>query len=246
MDSLTTFQLVSYRDSIDAGGLGAALQMYKVLYSQGYNYAGWAQGVATGTAITGQAALDYLGGTAMLGLGGDACRNLTQVQIDQIRVDMAKGYINALIAIADGNDDILNRDVSFGEASDFHKIAFEKNNLSLENWTLHTPMEILRLQKGDDAVEEMWASIRDTGGDGIDALLASTMLANLVGQAAFSPVDNLRLLAQEWIDKVPGTANWEQLFRAAKNVIDAWGSTFDSWIDAINGEVNDLFLAARR
>ncbi|WP_421564455.1 calcium-binding protein, partial [Paracidovorax sp. MALMAid1276] len=243
---MTTFQLISYRDSIDVGGLGAALQMYEALYSQGYNYAGWAQGVATGTAITGQAALDYLGGTAMLGLGGDACRNLTQVQMDQIRVDMAKGYINTLIAIADGNDDVLNRDVNFGETSDFHKIAFEKNNLSLDNWTLHTPMEILRLQKGQDAVEEMWSSIRDTGGGGFDALLASTWLANLVGQAASSPVDNLRLLAQDWIDKVPGTANWAQIFRLAKNVIDAWGSTFDSWIGAINGVVNDLYLSARR
>lgn len=51
--------------------------MYTDLYAQGYNYAGWAEGVAKGDSFAGQAALEYLQGTALMGLGGDSCRNLT-------------------------------------------------------------------------------------------------------------------------------------------------------------------------
>lgn len=74
--AVTATQLGSYQQSIQSGGAGAAAQAYGSLYSQGYNYAGWAQGVATGETISGQAALGYMQGTAMLGMGGDQCRDL--------------------------------------------------------------------------------------------------------------------------------------------------------------------------
>ena len=37
--------------------------------SQGYKYAGWDNGVAQGSSISGNAALDFLAGTAMVGIG---------------------------------------------------------------------------------------------------------------------------------------------------------------------------------
>jgi hypothetical protein len=78
--TLTTAQLNGYLTQIQKGGVGDAVQVYQQLYDQGYNYAGWAKGVATGETITGTAALDYLTGTAMIGLGGPECRNLSPAQ----------------------------------------------------------------------------------------------------------------------------------------------------------------------
>ncbi|GKT01276.1 RTX toxin [Acidovorax sp. SUPP3434] len=223
MNNLTISQLTTYRSAINTGGVTAARAVYSDLYSQGYNYAGWALGVATGNTITGQSALNYLGGTAMIGLGGDECRNLTPAQIDKIRIDMSLGYIDTLITVAKDQNGILNRDVDFKETARFHEAAFRESGLTLDNWTLNVPMEIIRRQQGDQAVEELWTRIRDTGGDGIDALLISTGLANTVGHASVSPDADVRQMAQDWIDKVPGVANWAQIGRFIDVFFNAWG-----------------------
>ncbi|MCS4511048.1 calcium-binding protein [Xylophilus ampelinus] len=245
MNNLTVSQLISYRGAIKSGGMDAARTVYADLNSQGYHYAGWALGVATGNSITGQSALDYLSGTAMIGLGGDACRNLTPAQVDNIRMDMALGYINKLIGIAKNENGILSRDVKFKETAAFHKEAFEKNHLTLDNWTLNVPMEIIRRQRGDQAVEDAWARIRDSGGSGIDALMVSAGLANTVGHASVSPDAALRKMAQDWIDQVPGVANWAQMGRFANAVSNAWSGTLGDWGRTMARTVNDLFNAAR-
>src|SRR5881628_2219943 len=108
--ALTTQQIDQYISLIDTGGVDAVRQVYDTLYAQGYNYAGWASGVASGSTMTGQSALDYLQGSALMGLGSDACRNLTSEQIDNIRVDMANGYLETLKAIANDSGGIVNRD----------------------------------------------------------------------------------------------------------------------------------------
>ena len=122
--TLTTAQLNGYLTQIRNGGVADAVQVYQQLYDKGYNYAGWAQGVATGETITGTAALDYLTGTAMIGLGGPECRNLSPAQIDKIRRDMAEGYVNALLAKAEDNGNQVSTDVNFKETQKFHQDGF--------------------------------------------------------------------------------------------------------------------------
>lgn len=70
--TLTTAQLDVYLNRINTGGVTEAVKVYQELQDKGYGYAGWAKGVATGDSFTGTAALDYLTGTAWLGLGGQA------------------------------------------------------------------------------------------------------------------------------------------------------------------------------
>jgi hypothetical protein len=65
---LTTQQLTQYRDAIATGGLDAAKQVYAELYARGYDYAGWAKGVASGDTLTGDAALAFLQSSAMMGM----------------------------------------------------------------------------------------------------------------------------------------------------------------------------------
>jgi hypothetical protein len=69
----TTQQIGQYITQINNGGIDQVRQVYDSLYAQGYNYAGWAGGVASGDSITGLSALSFLQGTALMGLGGEAC-----------------------------------------------------------------------------------------------------------------------------------------------------------------------------
>jgi hypothetical protein len=196
---LTTQQLKQYHDAIAAGGLDTAKQVYAELYAKGYDYAGWALGVATGDTITGDAALAFLQSSAMMGMGGEACVNLTPAQIDKIRLDMANGYVDTLIGIAGLNGDTLNRDVNFRDTEKFHDTAFKDNGLSLDNWTLKIPMDLLRKEFGDAVAEAAWKLMRETGGDGTDSLEASAALAAFVLAETNSSDPAVAAAAKQWL-----------------------------------------------
>ncbi|AYR24786.1 hypothetical protein [Herbaspirillum rubrisubalbicans] len=93
--ALTEQDIADYATKIRKGNtneekMSAVIDVYQQLYDKGYSYAGWALGVAKANTVTGTAALDYLTGTALMGIGNEPmCRNLTPTQIDKIRVDMA-------------------------------------------------------------------------------------------------------------------------------------------------------------
>lgn len=230
--ALTTLQLQSYQTRIrNAGSLDqqktAAIAVYQELYDKGYNYAGWALGVATGNTLTGTAALDYLTGTALLGIGSEACRNLSAAQIDKIRVGMADTTLTQMMAASQDTGGVLTQDLDFKRVSQAHKTVFENNGLSLTNWTLDTPMALYRKAYGDVATEQLWKQIRDTGGDGLDGVLASTQLVAAMGKLASTSTDpSIRQQAQAWMGQVPGTANWQALGRSAE-LVSQWlgGST---------------------
>lgn len=67
---LTVAQIDAYDKLIQTNGVGAVKQVYGELYDKGFQYAGWAKGVAKGDSITGQAALEFLDATALMGYGG--------------------------------------------------------------------------------------------------------------------------------------------------------------------------------
>lgn len=52
--TLTLAQIKAYLTDVDLKGIAVVHQIYQELQAQGYAYAGWADGVATGNAITGQ------------------------------------------------------------------------------------------------------------------------------------------------------------------------------------------------
>jgi Cadherin-like domain/Bacterial Ig domain len=208
---ITLAEVELLRERVKTGGLAEARIVYDELAAKGYGYAGWAGGVARGDTITGVSALDYLKGTAMMGLSAEACLNLSPTQIDKIRLGMAGGYLDTLAEKAKRSDDVLTEDVNFKETKAFHIAVFEDNDLNIHGWTLDTPMELIRNTQGDAAVEAMWAKIRDTGGTGPDALVASATLANAVGRLSFSSDPELATQAQAWMDQTPGFANIEQI-----------------------------------
>lgn len=171
--ALTIQQLKSYQDRVaNAGTLAqqksAAIAGYQELYDKGYNYAGWALGVATGSTVAGTAAMDFLTGSALMGLGGEQCRDIQPAKADKIRVDMFDTTLEQMIFEAGRSNGVLTQDLGYKSVSDIHEEVFSKNGLSLDNWTLNTPMKLITQIYGPATTEKIWSYIRDTGGDGLD------------------------------------------------------------------------------
>ncbi|QQE91071.1 VCBS domain-containing protein [Azotobacter chroococcum] len=137
----------------------------------------------------------------MTGLGSDQGRNLTQQQIDKIRTDMANQTLEKYKKIADDNGGILGRDLTYQETKDIHDNVFRENGLSLDNWTLNTPMELIREKYGDQAVENLWQQIRDTGGDGPDASMINSVLFVFMWGASNSQNSDVQQKADAWMDQ---------------------------------------------
>ncbi|WP_037585727.1 calcium-binding protein, partial [Stenoxybacter acetivorans] len=164
---ITREQVEAYRRMVSQDGVAGAIKAYRELYDQGYGYAGWALGVATGETITGQAALEYMQNSS----GSE----ISPERIDQIRIDMAEGYLNALLAKIEANHgNPINEDLKFDLIKDFHEKVFEKNGLSLENWTLNTPSEFIEKYYGKEMMEKIWKELSETGGEGIAGIIGSS------------------------------------------------------------------------
>jgi Ca2+-binding RTX toxin-like protein len=219
-EKVSAAQLNSYLTRINTGGVPEVIKVYQELQDKGYGYAGWAKGVATAETVTGLAAVDYLTGTALIGLGGEESRNLSKAQIDAIRVGMADGFVRALLAEANRpeNNGFVSSDVNFRDTEIFHQRVFERNGLTNNNWTLKIPMELIRLTEGEAAVEAYWVRIRDTGGEGPDAILESMWLYTKIGKLANGSDPAIAAQANDWISRVPGTANFDALTRAADDL----------------------------
>ncbi|MBT1536751.1 hypothetical protein B7R78_0006335 [Ralstonia solanacearum] len=56
---------------------GMINEFYNNLKNEGYAYAGWGGGVAREDSIAGISAVDYLTGSALMGMGGEACWNIS-------------------------------------------------------------------------------------------------------------------------------------------------------------------------
>ena len=89
---------------------------------------------------------------------------------------MAEGYLNFL----QSNIGRTPRDVHFDEMRDFHKKVFERHGLSIDNWTLETPMKLIGRYEGKQKQEEIWQKLLATRGSGIGALAESAALYQAV------------------------------------------------------------------
>jgi hypothetical protein len=134
---------------------------------------------------------------------------------------MAKGYIDTLIKIADDSkDDILNKKIDYKETKEFHETVFKDHGLSIENWTLHAPMELIRQTEGEAAVERMWQQLRDTEGDGGDSILVSCELSRKMDDlASHSQDSSVRQEATDWLNRVP---NYDSISGVWKGAIAVW------------------------
>lgn len=141
---VTLDELNNHQKFLEDNGISAVNAIYRELANKGYQYASWALGVATGGSITAQAALDFMNETAG--------RTLSEQETNNIRVAMLKGYLDAMKELVGRDGGIqTNQDVDFEATRNFHAKAFDKNGLSINNWTLETPMSLVLNYMGKEA-----------------------------------------------------------------------------------------------
>ncbi len=212
-NSLSLVQINQLQAELVSGEIDG---VYSALEKNGYSYAGWAAGVANGDTLAGVVAVDFLSGTAMMGIGSFACQNLTPEQIQNIKVGMAAAYLNTLSVIAKASSDgLTKRDIDEVELTKIHADVFQKNGLSIDNWTLHAPFEILRKLGGDDAVEQYWKFMRDSkGADNYQGIAANLSTLAFMHKQTGSSDPSIRQLAQIWMNNVPGIYDWDQINRS--------------------------------
>lgn len=180
------------RARIDAGDHVA---VYDELYSLGYSYAGWASGVAKENTVAGVAANQF-----MIATHGDA---LNYQVVDAIKKDMASAYIDNLIEIAELNGGLAIRDTNAVEMWDFHENVFNKNGLSIENWTLYEPFRIIKAKYGSEVLEGYWSGLRQTEGRGYEATLANINTSLLMHSFANDKNNPYSADAAAWLGNTP-------------------------------------------
>lgn len=154
-----------YKNDIKQNHIQGVVRTYSDLLSKGYNYAGWAKGVAEAEGMTWSSLPkgETTGRAAVMFMKDSSGQTFSEQGLNQIREGMAVGYLTFL----ESQLGKPPRDVSFKEMRDFHKQVFEKNGLSINNWTLETPMKLIGKYEGERRQEEIWQKLRDTRGIGI-------------------------------------------------------------------------------
>ncbi|MEQ6352876.1 calcium-binding protein, partial [Ralstonia pseudosolanacearum] len=228
--------------------MGLVSEFYLYLQKQGYSYAGWAGGVAREDSIAGISAVDYLTGSALMGMGGQACWDLSPEKSVAIKQGMAQAYLDALESIAERNYQLTNkyevdRDISAKEVWNFHEKVFEKNGLGIENWTLDSVFKTIQQTQGDDALEAYWESLRDTQGEGMMATLLNIRTMYNMHESIDSADPAISKLARNWMELVPGIYSSEQFMRSIKVLLRL--PDVKSTLNAIDDLVNQLFRSVQ-
>ncbi len=197
-NTLTLEQLNSAQLLLHEGKIS---DFYTLMRDNGYAYAGWAQGVADGDTIAGLAALDYLDDAAMVGAVGPEAEALSDETIKNIKADMAQEYLDTLIDIAKKSGGSVGRDVKAREVWDFHKKAFEANDLGIESWTLNIPFTIMQAYEGEAGLELFWEGLRETEGEGLDAIGRNMVVFTFMMGMAYDPSNGpYESMAEEWLN----------------------------------------------
>lgn len=164
-----------YRRQIEQEGVQGAIKMYADLQDKGHGYAGWAKGVAEASGLnTGGLGGTITGRAAVLFMKKSSGREFSQAELNSIRVGMAEGYLAVLERNVERGGGQTQMQVTYRQARDFHQEVFRRHRLTIDNWTLETPMKLIgRYEGGPAAQEAKWRELMKTEGDYADALFAS-------------------------------------------------------------------------
>lgn len=178
MKPLTKQDINRYRNDIEQNHVQGVVRTYADLLSKGYNYAGWAKGVAEAEGMTWGSLPkgETTGRAAVMFMKDSSGQTFTEQKLNRIREGMAVGYLDFLESRLGESP----RDVNFKEMRRFHEKVFVDNGLSINNWTLETPMKLIGKYEGERRQEEIWQKLLATRGSGLGALTESATLYQAV------------------------------------------------------------------
>ena len=186
--------------------------MYNYMKDYGYIYPELANGVVNGDSLAGNAALRH-----MQEIAEKNGIKLTAADINQIRLDMADGY---LTTVAKKLDTGKYNEVEWFEAQAFHDRVFEKHGLPSSAWTM---TEVLNSQYTNEGKEQAWnQSLNAAGNKHLEVALSVKATAevfitmaiagtaqNALAMAPAGPHDEqLRLTNEQLTRDINNKAEW--------------------------------------
>ncbi|MGF6659714.1 hypothetical protein QF000_001358 [Paraburkholderia atlantica] len=200
---------------------GDVTGVYNYLKSQGYSYAGLAQGVNLDNTVSGSTAIEFLGLS-----GAQTGHPVNGAELASIKFELAAAYVDALISQAkDSGNGLATQDVNSDQAWDIHNRVFEKHGLSDDVWTLNTPFALLN----DVDREALWQQILQPDGSVVGDAKAAFSLFEAVTKA------NIAYVQAGKFDKVEEIANWAMRIEAPATVGAAVGTALKLLPDSVTG-----------
>jgi Ca2+-binding RTX toxin-like protein len=141
--------------------LGQLQEFYSQIASAGFQYPKLALGIVIGNSKSGEIALAY-----MEDIAEEAGIPIDAGLVGEVRLAMAKGYLDTLSAIASAEGSVT-REITWDEALSFHNTAFSSLGLPEESWTLYVPFNLLEPEEAQNSWEQILAL---ASSDGVDAL----------------------------------------------------------------------------
>lgn len=143
--------------------LNAAELAYIQIRDAGFNYPNLALGVLhtsdvySSTTSAGGAAMSF-----MVTYADEIhSKQLSEIEIAKIKFEMCQGYVETLL----NRDEIqtsVTSEIDYVEATDFHQLVFENNELDIDAWTIKT---ILNLNKTYEDKNEYWNACLEAAGN---------------------------------------------------------------------------------
>ena len=167
--------------------------MYAVLQHKGYSYAILAENVVSQSSASGAAAVGFMKATAEregILVSGDT--------LNFIYNKMARGYLDALTAQFKSQG-VVNRDINYREAWEFHNKAFRDYGLSPDAWTLNSVFTVVA---SDAMREHYWSQILASAGDPIAEAAILVRTENLMATASVIGNAEMKAVAQNWRARV--------------------------------------------
>jgi Ca2+-binding RTX toxin-like protein len=246
---LSSADLANMQSLLDQGRLS---DFYDRMGDAGYKYADWANGVVKTDTVAGISAVDYLTGSAMMGLGIQACRNLGDAQLQNIKTDMADAYLKLMQAKAKSNGGFVDQDLDSKEVYDIHADVFNRNGLDIQDWTLDAPFKVIEKLYGKDALEKVWDHLRDTGGGDLTSSAYNTALMALMKYESKYGDPDIKAMAQQWLDSVDLssslTKRLNQLLPAdlISRFPEFFGGPLVGQLPIVPGTVHDKFQGSQK
>jgi hypothetical protein len=201
---------------LDRNGVAS---FYRAMENHGYGYPIWAREVST--TLGPVASVDYVRGSALMGLGSPIFRLLTSTQIDALRLDIAHAYWRVLSRTAREQPELgVVQDLDVEQVGRIYTEGLERNGLCIENWNLHFPLRLVLRASGEVALARYWAYFRDARRAPLHiGLLANLATIVFIYQQADGPDLASRQLAGAWLARNPEVLSRTEIERRMNIVL---------------------------
>jgi hypothetical protein len=203
--------------------------MYAFLGQKGYKYAVLAENVVSQSSVSGAAAVSFLKLTAER-----EGKPVSSDTLNFIYTKMARGYLDALKAQLNSQG-VVNRDINYREAWDFHSNSFGAYGLSPDAWTLDSVFNVVT---NDTMRERYWSEILASAGDPIAEAAILVKTESLMATASVIGNAHIKSIAQNWRTRVDTPTMTAAVLNGATGMVaDRIGGLVSEISDSVLGPV---------